>query len=253
MKVGQALGAMGCLVLVTSQALADEAPPSTPGASGATETAPAPTAGAEPAASRASQAPPKIDLKVEEPPPPVARSYHVHDGFYLRVSLGVGALGNDYDLGAVSAESHGGTLALDVLVGGTPSKGLVLGGALFNEAGVSHGVERGGRSLGDANVRLSLIGPFVDGFFDPKGGFHLGGAVGFAALALEDLGVEDETDTLTGFGGAAWAGYDAWVADEWAIGGLVRAGAAITKKSDDAGDLTASSFSLGLMLTVLHH
>lgn len=221
MKLALPLGVSCCIALAAPRALAEEAP--------------------------------KIDLRVEEQAPPVQRSYHVHDGFYLRVNLGVGALGNDYDLGPGSAESHGGSLALDVLVGGTPSKGLALGGALLNEAGVSHSVEVRGRSLGDANVRFSLLGPFVDGFFDPKGGFHLGAAVGFAALAVEDLSGEDETDTLTGFGGAAWAGYDAWVADEWAIGGLVRAGGAITKKSDDAGDITASTFSLGLMLTVLHH
>jgi hypothetical protein len=177
----------------------------------------------------------------------------VHDGFYLRVSLGIGALGSDYDLEPASAESNGGTLALDVLVGGTPAKGLALGGALLNEAGVSHSVKSGGRSLGDTNVRFSLLGPFVDGFFDPKGGFHMGGAVGLAALSIEDLSAEGETDTLTGFGGAAWAGYDAWVADEWAIGGLIRAGGGITKKSADAGDITASTFSLGLMLTVLNH
>lgn len=207
--------------------------------------APAPAAKAEP--------PPKIDLSVKEEPPPVQRSFHVHDGFYLRVNLGIGALGNDYDVGPGSADSHGGTLALDVLVGGTPSKGLALGGALLNEAGVAHSVEQNGRSLGDSNVRLSLIGPFVDGFFDPKGGFHLGGAVGFAALAVEDLSSEGETETLGGFGGAAWAGYDAWVADDWAIGGLIRAGGAITRKSADTGDITAQSFSLGMMLTVLHH
>ncbi|MBK7578915.1 MAG: hypothetical protein IPI67_01805 [Myxococcales bacterium] len=181
------------------------------------------------------------------------RSYHVHDGFYLRLNLGVTALGNKYDLAGVSADSHGGTLAFDVLVGGTPAKGLAIGGALLGEAGVSHSVERDGRSVGDANVRLGLLGPFVDGFFDPKGGFHMGGAVGLAALTLEGLGSSGASDTLTGFGGAAWAGYDAWVADEWAIGGLVRFGGAITKKSDDAGDLTASSMSFGLMLSVLHH
>lgn len=207
--------------------------------------APGPGHAAEPA--------PKIDLSVPEQGPPAQRKYHVHEGFYLRVNLGVGALGSDYDLGEQSAESHGGTLGLDLLIGGTPAKGLALGGALLNEAGVSHNVEQGGRSLSDTNVRLTLLGPFVDGFFDPKGGFHMGGAVGLAALAVQDLKVEDETDTLTGFGGSAWAGYDAWVADEWAIGCLVRAGGAITAKSADSGDITASTFSLGLMLSVLNH
>lgn len=206
-----------------------------------------------PGLGQAAEPAPKIDLSVPEQAPPVSRKYHVHEGFYLRVNLGVGALGSDYDLGEQSAESHGGTLGLDLLIGGTPAKGLAIGGALLNEAGVSHNVEQGGRSLSDTNVRLTLLGPFVDGFFDPKGGFHMGGAVGLAALAVQDLKVEDETDTLTGFGGAAWAGYDAWVADEWAIGCLVRAGGAITTKSADSGDITASTFSLGLMLTVLNH
>ena len=209
---------------------------------------------AQPAApvARAEQAP-KIDLRVEEQGPPIPRKYHVHDGFYLRVDLGVGALGTDYDFGAASADSHGGTLALDLMIGGTPSRGLALGGALLTEAGVSHSVEQRGRSRGDSTVALTLLGPFVDGFFDHKGGFHMGGMLGVAALDVEDLDGDDEAETLTGFGGAAWAGYDAWVADEWSIGGLVRAGGAITKKSADAGDISAQSFSLGLMLSVLYH
>lgn len=176
----------------------------------------------------------------------------MHDGFYLRVNLGVTALSNDYDLPSGSAESHGGTLAMDLLIGGTPSKGLAIGGALLGEAGVSHSVEQGGRSA-EANVSYSMIGPFVDGFFDHKGGFHMGGAVGLAALSVKGLETQGETDTLTGFGGAAWLGYDAWVAEEWSIGGLLRAGGAITQKKNDSGDLSASSLSFGLMLSVLYH
>ncbi|HEY5954984.1 MAG TPA: hypothetical protein VIV60_00475, partial [Polyangiaceae bacterium] len=77
--------------------------------------------------------PPVIDLHKDPPlPPPVIRTDHNHDGFYVRLSLGFGNLGttmNAPDSGAVKAS--GSTLAIDGSVGYAVKPGIVLGGNLL--------------------------------------------------------------------------------------------------------------------------
>ncbi len=56
---------------------------------------------------------------------------HLHDGFYLRVALGGGWLGMRTD-SAPEADVKGGGGSLDLLLGGTPIDGLVIGGGIFS-------------------------------------------------------------------------------------------------------------------------
>jgi len=200
----------------------------------------------------AQQKRPLIDVSAPAPEPVVERSYHVHDGFYLRSNIGIGALGFKYNPGPLDSSADGGGLAFDLLVGGSPSRGVAIGGAWLNDIGRSLTLESEGRELGDLHALSSLLGPFIDGFPDPKGGWHAGGMVGFANQRFDEPG-SDKTYTTRGIGGAAWGGFDAWVGDEWAVGGLGRVAAAVTKGSEDGVDVDASSLSFMLMFTALHH
>lgn len=207
---------------------------------------------AEPTKAAASQEPdakPKIDVTGPPPEPPVARSFHVHDGFYLRINLGIGAYGAKYENDVTAG---GGALSLDALVGGTPTPGLVLGGALLADHVQKATVEQDGRDIGDAIVETGMFGAFIDGFPDAKGGFHLGGALGFANIHTDVDGADEVRDD-TGFGGAVWVGYDAWVGDEWSLGALLRVSAAIGKSEKDGQDRDAESRALTLMFTALYH
>jgi hypothetical protein len=194
---------------------------------------------------------PKIDLSTPAPAPVVPRTYHVHDGFYLRASIGLGALSLKYDPDPVETSASGGALAFDLMIGGSPSPGLAIGGALIGDVGRSLTLESGGRELGDVNAVTSLVGPFIDGFPDAKGGWHLGGMLGFAAQQVDAPG--SDAQTTNGVGGAAWGGFDAWVGDEWSVGGLGRIGAAVTRGKDGDQDINASSLSFVLMFTALYH
>lgn len=199
----------------------------------------------------------KIDLQVgEEPPPPVARSYHVHDGFYLRGAMGVGWFGTKFDddsARGVDADASAGSFALDLMIGGSPSRGLAIGGALLMEAAPTASYELDGREIGDGTIVTGLLGAFIDGFPDPKGGFHVGGALGFSSLAADELGADGGTLETAGFGGAVFAGYDFWVGDEWSIGPLVRFMATVNRDRGDETDVTAVSRSFTLSFTALYH
>jgi hypothetical protein len=198
----------------------------------------------------------KIDLGTEAPEPAVARSYHVHDGFYLRGAMGFGAFGADFDddsAADIDPEARGGSFALDLMIGGSPSRGLAIGGALLTDTAVGANYEVDGTESGDGSIGTGLLGAFIDGFPDPKGGFHLGGALGYTTLIAEGRSLGDENLETAGFGGAFFIGYDFWVGDEWSMGPLLRVMATANRDRDDELDVSAASRSISLSFTALYH
>jgi len=225
-----------CLTAYSVTALADESPPKIQL-----------VAPEEPAAAP----PPKIDLHTEAPLPSVQRTYHFHEGFYLRSSIGFGdyrASFNDAHRQNLDFHEHGSSMSLDLLIGGSPSPGVSIGGGLMADPlfGADSDRVNGGVSHG----RVSwLVGPFIDGFPDPTRGWHLGGLIGFAGQSFDSLSATDRgTRRGAGIGGAAWFGYDFWVAPEWAIGPQFRAMGARTSDTKSGADVSAfaSSFDVGI-------
>jgi hypothetical protein len=254
------------LVAGTLAAQPAATPAAEPAAAAGTEAIPPPASPATPAGdapappeasqSKAPLAPtplgrPLIDVHVDEPPPPEPRRVRVHDGFYLRSSVGLVTARTYVTSDQLAHPSYtvaGGGLALDLMVGGTPSTGLALGGALSLQS-FGHG---GGSTSG-----LGLLGVFVDGFPMPNRGLHVGGMLGLGASRTRRPGGVDELRG-GGLGMAAWAGGDFWVADEWSMGGLLRLSGALTRDgSNGAGpaafDLESSSYALAFLFSVLYH
>jgi hypothetical protein len=194
----------------------------------------------------------KINLTTPAPAPSVPRSYHMHDGFYARGSIGFGSLGVSFDDGDPSGDNLSGSgpsLGFDLMFGGSPSPGIAIGGGLLTQGAFSVNFERNGYDV-DRSVSMALIGPFIDGFPNANKGWHFGGLVGLAAVNVED----DNDDGLSktgGFGGSVFLGYDFWVADEWSVGPLVRFTGALTK--DDDGNVDAQTFSSVVSFTALYH
>jgi hypothetical protein len=177
------------------------------------------------------------------------RTHHVHDGFYFRADVGVayGATSvtsdntehDDYDV-------NGFGLAVDLMIGGSPSPGLAIGGGLtFSGFGQ------------DGGSGMSLLGVFVDGFPDANGGWHLGGMLGFSGVGATKTERYDDFQG-GGFGVAAWVGHGFWVADDWSFGPLLRFNGGIARdasEEDEADSFVLSSavFEGTLMFSVLYH
>ncbi len=247
------LGLLVVLVFLSPRRLHAQEPEPAPAEEPPAEPAPAgpATKAAEP--EPAAQSSEKINLHPEASAPeaPVDRTYHVHDGFYLRLNIGFGAYGIRYE-DNVSAGGAG--LAFDVLAGGSPSKGFVIGGALLSDFSRNSSLKQNDTDLGEVNIGTILLGPFVDGFPNPKGGWHVGGMVGIAGIRTDGAPGQTKAREDNGGGGAVWVGYDAWVGDEWSLGGLLRIDAAVGRSEDDAGKKRdATSTALTLMFTTLYH
>jgi hypothetical protein len=153
-----------------------------------------------------------------------------HDGFYVHLGLGAGYF-------AVSREGtaavygftglHGSITGLaqlgEVELGGTVAPGLVLGAGAwganafaptYDGDGIDVPNRRPSGGTEDLELSsLSIIGPFVDWYFDPAKGLHASLGLGFAVVAIG--GMRQRTDRHavsssdgTGLGAAAMGRHD---------------------------------------------
>ena len=240
--------------VVCAQPAPQELPPDAQPAA-APDTQP-PVAPANPKRSTApAERPPLIHLvdQTPPPPPPVARTDKSHDGFYVRVNLGFGSQSTSLDSGSAWPNYSGtaGTLNLGLLLCGAPSPGIVLGGGLLFDNMPSTSLDASDGYTLKTSTSLATFGPFIDGYPNPRGGFHLGGTVGFSTLGLSNArGLA--SNRTNGFGLAAWLGYDWWVADQWSVGGLLQFSGSHTTHSATGADLSVDTRSVALMLTAVY-
>jgi hypothetical protein len=196
-------------------------------------------------------------------PATTAATEYVHDGFYLRVGAGPiyarASLRTDrVSQPDVSLRGLGG--AFEVWVGGTPGRGLSIGGLAgasqidTNEAKVgSHGHAPGA-------IDTLLVGFFIDAYPDPRRGFHFGGLVaGSATKVTTDAEAELPATEFAAaeIALAVFAGLDVWVARQWSFGALLRLGGGLGREKSklDGRELTTqgSTYSGQVLINVLCH
>ena len=198
-------------------------------------------------------------------PPPVQRAgYHVHDGFYLRLAAGAGVGHTSISTDSASSPNFGlggPGLALNLWLGGTPWRGVALGG-LLSYQGLNEGstVVEGQKTGAGSNGRSLLLAPFIDAFPDPLRGLHFGGALGLAFVGTtadshlleRDFNAKDYSGG--GLGASAWLGYMGFVGPEYSMGGLLQlSGYASRKTESDDLERKASGYAVSLSFSALYH
>jgi hypothetical protein len=156
------------------------------------------------------------------PPPPEAPApgVHEHDGFYLSVALGMSFVTDSVHSKRFDAASLlGFGLADQLAIGGTPARGWVLGAAIEDDGAFAPSLTIDGHktSGGPNSFGLSLIGPFVDYYFEPSQGFHMQALAGLSLLTADT-----SQDLPIGFGGSLGLGYEWWVGSQSSLGILGR-------------------------------
>lgn len=190
-------------------------------------------------------------------PPPPDPTIRTHDGFYLRFSVGIGSMSPTVKVDASGQTNEvtysGTTAAFDLMLGGNISKNVVLGGAGQSLRIADAQQERlGTKSDANQSLQLSMLGPFVDVYPDPKGGLHFQGLIGLASLqAQSDNG--NRSETLEGLGLSAGVGYDFWVGQQWSIGVLARYHYASVSKDIDGANNKSTITAPALLVTALYH
>jgi hypothetical protein len=155
-------------------------------------------------------------------PSPARAEGEVHDGFQFRGAVGFGYLS---DTGSNQASLHGWAPALEVYLGGTPVRGLAIGGFLNGASAIGPSATFNGTTVnfGTTDLTLVTLGPYIDYYPNPRKGFHILGTLGFARLtASYNDGGFAASDSATGFTVGGGIGYDWWVGRDWSIGILGR-------------------------------
>lgn len=174
------------------------------------------------------------------PPPyvpvgPDPAKVHNHDGFYLRMSFGVGYMHDNFRYETSSAslptvgsdlKLSGGAVAFDVLVGGTPAAGLVFGGGILGAVAPNPNVTSGGVSAPyRVDLNLVMVAGFVDWYPNSRDGFHLQGLAGIAGVSTTDSNGDNIRGTNrnpAGIGLGLGVGYEWWIGNQWSMGVLGR-------------------------------
>jgi hypothetical protein len=165
------------------------------------------------------------------------------------------------DAAVVDFDIGGRGVALDLLIGGTPAPGLVFGGAFLVTSTANPQVTVGTGSNEqkfdqDGGTSFVLLGPFVDAFPDPEGGFSIGGSLGLAGfnIAENDNAIDSiGTHESSGVGAMVWVGMGGWIGDNWSMGGLLRLGGALTQTEVESITRHANTRAIAIVFTALHH
>jgi hypothetical protein len=238
-----------------------------PGGPPAASPPPGGPAAAAPAAPGTSAPPaPYTVVYLAPPPPPPPNTSYLHDGFYLRMALGLGGLTASREVqssitGTVDTHFGEGVGVFEISAGGTPGPGLVLAGTLLSHERkdpVLKGGPGGDITL-DGRLSFGMVGVTVDYYPNPRGGFHFGGTLGVGGLTAPAPPRSVFTDKIGGGGGAISLalGYDWWIGQEWSFGVLGRFTGAAVKGETTAADVkyteTDSIGAFGLMASFLYH
>jgi hypothetical protein len=249
------------VVTLRAQTQAGAAPPPITYAS----VAPKPTS-APPVAAAASSANP--DAPVTPSPtttnePPVEGSpARMHDGFYFRAGLGVGAIvgGNVKPPRSTADVSISGAgPAVELAVGGTFPGGIVVGGGIYGVSIPSPSYSQGGASVDGGTAVISSLGPFVDWYLDPAKGFHLQAALGYAVIsAAAGTGTPQfppKDQKGAGYSVLVGLGYEWWVGDQLSLGLLARIQhvSGSVKADGDTDSTSVEATMPALMATLTYH
>lgn len=173
-----------------------------------------------------------------------------HDRFFLRLALGVGVtnLAGQGPVGDVSIT--GVSIPIDIAIGGTVGKGVVIGGTLFG-AGTPFGASVSG--IPSVKGQFGGLGTFIDWYPRPQAGWHFGGALGLGLVTITSSSHDSGGDIAA----SVFGGYDWWIGEQWSVGAMLVGSAASSTGLKDTADadtgykLSAASF--GVLGSILFH
>ena len=205
--------------------------------------------------------PAQYDQRRPPPPPPPPTGQYEHDGFFMRLGLGFGVFRDSVETDSgVNVGSDmmlsGGLLAIDIMFGGTPADGLVIGGALAAGPIPEPKTEIDGDRVdldNDVERAFSILGVLFQWYPDPKTGLHLQGILGLASV--DESNHSDSDDDFQAGGGAiaVGGGYEWFVGTQWSLGLTARIAAASLVRNDDVAEETHSVIAPSLLFGATFH
>lgn len=183
--------------------------------------------------------------------------YEEHDGFFLRLALGIGGGSWTEDTEPELGFSGGGA-GLDVAVGGIVATNLALHATWFATGLADPEVTLGGETLGTAegaSLTGSAFGLGVTYYVMPAN-LYISGSVGLAVASLRienrDRSV-DEASSDTGYAVDLVVGKEWWVSSQWGIGVALQVVHISVPDDVEDEDLTITGTGVHLMFTATYN
>ena len=179
-------------------------------------------------------------------PPP---GHHLHDGFYMRLSMGAAYLNANYNVGGQDASYSGGGMAMAFAFGGSVTPNLVIYGEFMGTVAMDPKFERGETSQNTGfDVNLFGIGPGVAYYLEPMN-MYFSGTLAFSQVTASTSNNSDSSNntadlTEMGIGASFMVGEEWWVSHDWGLGiaGMLHLASMKMKTTDST--MTATAFSL---------
>lgn len=155
-------------------------------------------------------------------PPPVVESmegFHTHDGFFMRVHVGIAATGFSSTQSGTKTTYSGGGSSSGIAIGGVIARDLILYGAAFGTSTADPEKQVGGVSMaGDlGNIGVGAIGPGVAYYFEHIN-LYLSGTFGLAGFTTHDNGGLKVDSSRSGAAFELMVGKEWWVSRNWGLG-----------------------------------
>lgn len=201
------------------------------------------------------------------PPPGYPRAYypqqelgpppgsHIHDGFYMRLTTGLGVLSAKYKRSELDTTISGPGVAATFAFGGAVATNLVLYGEMLMTMAINPKSESAGttQNLTNKNVNLFGIGPGVAYYLEPSN-LYFSGTLAFSYVSETDSNNSNNSNSSVdlsemGIGLSFMVGKEWWVSHNWGLGaaGLLHV-ASMKTKDQIAGttpnNMTATALSV---------
>ncbi|HEY6477700.1 MAG TPA: hypothetical protein VI456_14050 [Polyangia bacterium] len=155
-------------------------------------------------------------------PPPVVESmegFHTHDGFFMRVHVGIAATGFSSTQSGTKTSYSGGGSSTGIAIGGVIARDLILYGAAFGTSTSNPDKQVAGASTtGDlGNIGVGAIGPGVAYYFEHLN-LYLSATFGLAAFTADNNSGFRVDSSRSGTAFELMLGKEWWVSRNWGLG-----------------------------------
>jgi outer membrane autotransporter protein len=189
---------------------------------------------------------------------PAAAEPRTHDGLFFQGSLGFGPGWVNEKLESGAAEqklsASGLTGTFELLLGGSPAPGFVIGGGVAAHSMINPTLEVGGEELEteDTSLGVTQLSLFSKWYPQPTGGLNLHGSVGYGSASVTVDGTTRDAGT-SGIVLGVGAGYDFWIGKEWSLGPQFRLTYAHLSGEMDGIDVTDDCIFPTLAISATFH
>ncbi len=155
-------------------------------------------------------------------PPPPAESmegFHTHDGFFMRVHVGIAATGFSSTQSGIKTNYAGGGSSTGIAIGGVIARDLVLYGAAFGTSTANPDKQVAGTSMtGDlGNIGVGAIGPGIAYYFEHLN-LYVSATFGLAGFSADDNNGFRVDSSRSGTAFELMLGKEWWVSPNWGLG-----------------------------------